>query len=258
MWPGEDHIRARVVAVDEESVMEILVETADSIRDALDNQEEWGLAGTRPGQYTFDLVADSVALPILHGAGFSVLSEESGVTCPGRELLAVLDPVDGSTNAHRGIPFWSTSICVLDQSGPKVALVANQATGVRYEAVRGGGATRDLEPIEPSRCLSVPDAIVGISGFPTTKVGWAQFRAQGAASLEMCSVADGVLDAYVVVGGSHLYEWDYLAGMLICEEAGAFVSDLRGERLVKRDSTPRWPIAASSKELMSSIVEQVA
>lgn len=245
-------------AMDEGFLIEILIETASSIKHALDDLEEWGLAGTRPGQYSFDLVADSVALPILHGAGLSVLSEESGMTFAGKELLAVLDPVDGSTNAHRGIPFWSTSICVLDRSGPKVALVANQATGERYEAVRGSGATRDSRPIKPSRCESVSDSIVGISGFPSRKVGWAQFRAQGAASLEMCAVAEGILDAYMVVGGSHIYEWDYLASMLICEEAGALVSDLRGERLVKRDATPRWPIAASSQSLMDEIIEQVS
>ena len=57
--------------------------------------------------------------PILHGAGLAVFSEESGLTGDGVSgLLAVIDPIDGSTNAHRGIPFYSTSICVLDAEGP--------------------------------------------------------------------------------------------------------------------------------------------
>ena len=50
------------------------------MRQALDGLEDWGPAGTRPGQYRLDLAADAAALPILHGAGLAVLSEESGLT----------------------------------------------------------------------------------------------------------------------------------------------------------------------------------
>ena len=75
-----------------------------------------------------DLVADAAALPVLHAAGLSVLSEESGRSDPAerrhdsgpadRALLAVLDPIDGSTNAVRGLRPYSTSICVMDAEGP--------------------------------------------------------------------------------------------------------------------------------------------
>ena len=71
---------------------------------------------------------------------------------------------------------------------------------------------------------------MGISGFPGRHPGWAQFRALGAASLECCAVADGVLDAYMVVGRSTLYGWDYLAGLLICREVGAVDGRARGPR----------------------------
>ena len=58
-----------------------------------------------------------------------VVSEESGVHRPGSALVAVIDPVDGSTNASRGIPWYASSICVLDADGPRVSVVANLATG---------------------------------------------------------------------------------------------------------------------------------
>ena len=102
-----------------------------------------------------------------------------------------------------------------------MGVVVNQATGDRYAAVRGDGAERDGHPI---RALGLPgprSAIVGISGFPGRHPGWAQYRALGAASLECCAVAEGVLDAYLVVGRSTLYGWDYLAGLLVCREVGA-------------------------------------
>ena len=123
--------------MDEARLFAVLDAAAEAVRHALDGLDEWGPAGTRPGQYHLDLAADAAALPILHGAGLAVLSEESGATGdPAAGLLAVIDPVDGSTNAHRRIPFYATSICVLDAEGPLVGVVVNQATGTRYAAAR--------------------------------------------------------------------------------------------------------------------------
>jgi fructose-1,6-bisphosphatase/inositol monophosphatase family enzyme len=232
----------------------VLDDAVQAVRQALDGLDEWGLAGTRPGQYHLDLAADAAALPILHGAGFAVLSEESGLTGDRASgLLAVIDPVDGSTNAHRKIPFYSTSICVLDAEGPLAGLVVNQATGARYAAVRGGGADRDGVTLTPSGCTELSSAIVGISGFPGYHPGWAQFRTLGAASLEFCAVAEGVLDAYMLVGRSTLYGWDYLAGLLICREAGAVVVERDNADLIVRDDTPRRPIVAATSQLAAQL-----
>ena len=235
----------------------VLDDAVQAIRQALDGLSEWGLAGTRPGQYHLDLAADGAALPILHGAGFAVLSEESGMTGESTSrFLAVMDPVDGSTNAHRKIPFYATSICVLDAEGPLVGLVVNLATGTRYAAVRGGGANRDGAALKPSGCQELSSAIVGISGFPGHHPGWAQFRTLGAASLEFCAVAEGVLDAYMLVGRSTLYGWDYLAGLLICQEAGAVVVERDGAELVVRDDAPRRPIVAATSQLAAQLLKE--
>ncbi|HSZ37242.1 MAG TPA: inositol monophosphatase family protein, partial [Acidimicrobiales bacterium] len=224
--------------MDEVRLFEVLDEAVVAVRAALDVLEDWGPSGTRPGQYRLDVAADDAALPILHAAGLSVLSEESGLTGDGPSgLLAVIDPVDGSTNAHRGVPFFSTSICVLDADGPLVGLVVNQDTGTRYAAARGGGAQRDGLAIKPSGCEALGGAIVGISGFPGHHPGWAQFRALGAASLECCAVAEGVLDAYLTVGRSTLFGWDYLAGLLVCREAGVASAERDGRELIVRDDS---------------------
>jgi myo-inositol-1(or 4)-monophosphatase len=243
--------------VDEARLLQILDEAVHAVREALDGLEEWGPAGTKPGQYHLDLAADAAALPILHGAGLAVLSEESGVTGPsGAALLAVIDPVDGSTNAHRGIPFYATSICVLDAVGPLVGVVTNQSTGSRFDAVRGGGARHDGSAIGPSGCTDLASAIVGISGFPGRHPGWAQYRALGAASLEFCAVAEGMLDAYMVVGESTLFGWDYLAGLLVCTEAGAVTAERDGADLVVRDSVARRPVVAATQELTERLLKE--
>jgi myo-inositol-1(or 4)-monophosphatase len=245
--------------VDDVRLLEVLDEAATAVRGALDALDDWGPSGGKPGQYRLDLAADAAALPVLHGAGLTVLSEESGVSGDGpRGLLAVIDPVDGSTNAHRRVPFWSTSICVLDAEGPRVGLVLNHPNGDRFAAVRGDGAEKGGTPIRTSGCQDLGVAIVGISGFPGTQPGWAQFRALGAASLEFCAVAEGVLDAYLVAGRGTLYGWDYLAGLLICREAGAAVVDREGRDLVVRDDTPRRPVVAASGSLADRLVAETS
>jgi fructose-1,6-bisphosphatase/inositol monophosphatase family enzyme len=135
-----------------------------------------------------------------------------------------------------------------------VGLVVNQATGTRFEAVRGGGARRDGEGLAPSGCTDLSAAIVGISGFPGIYPGWAQFRALGAAALEFCAVAEGVLDAYTVVGRSTLFGWDYLAGMLICSEVGAVTVDRDGADVVVRDAVPRRPLVTATPLLAEQLL----
>jgi myo-inositol-1(or 4)-monophosphatase len=243
--------------VDDVRLLEVLDEAILAVRSALDVLDDWGPSGGKPGQYHLDLAADGAALPVLHGAGLAVLSEESGVTGDdASSLLAVIDPIDGSTNAHRGVPFYSTSICVLDAEGPRVGVVTNQATGERYAAVRGGGAEKDGRAIAPSGCENLGRAIVGISGFPGLYPGWGQFRALGAASLECCAVAEGVLDAYLVVGRSTLYGWDYLAGLLICREVGAAEGERDGRDLIARDASTRRPLVAATSRLAERLAAE--
>ena len=245
--------------MDEAGLLEVLDDAVVAVRAALDQLDDWGPTGTRPGQYRLDVASDDAALPILHGAGLAVLSEESGLTGDGPSgLLAVIDPIDGSTNAHRGVPFFSTSICVLDAEGPLVGLVVNQANGTRYAATRGGGAERDGRAIKPSGCDELAHAIVGISGFPGRYPGWAQFRALGAASLECCAVAEGVLDAYLTVGRSTLYGWDYLAGLLICGEAGVATTERDGRDLIVRDASSRRPVVAATATLAERLAKEEA
>lgn len=237
-------------------VIDVLDAAVDAVAEALSDLGDWGLAGTRAGQYHSDLAADAAALAVLTGAGYGVLSEESGVTAGDRDLLAVVDPVDGSTNASRGLPWFATSICVLDGSGPLAAVVANQATGWRYRAVRGEGATRDGEVLRPSGCREVGRALVAVSGLPRQRPPWAQTRALGASALDMCAVAEGLVDGFCDWGRNAHGPWDYLGATLVCREAGAAVADAEGRDLVVREHAGRrTPVAAASAELLDALVD---
>jgi fructose-1,6-bisphosphatase/inositol monophosphatase family enzyme len=144
---------------------------------------------------------------------------------------------------------------VLDEVGPYVALVVNQARFSCYEAVRGRGATRDGRPIAPSKVTSLADAVVSVSGYPPRDIGWRQLRSLGAAALELCAVADGSLDAFAEWGQDGLGVWDYLGGMLVCTEAGAAVGEASGRELVVRaHAERRSPVAAASSELLTELL----
>ena len=227
-------------------VLEALHQVATEIRGALDDLDDWGVAGTREGQYHSDIVADRVALEVLERAGLGVLSEESGLHHGEREIVVVVDPVDGSTNASRQLPWYATSLCALDSDGPVAAVVANQATGTRYEAVRGRGARCDGRPIGPTSARHMGDAIVAFSGYPDRHLGWSQFRSLGAAALDLCAVADGRLDAFIDCAEVSLAPWDYLGAVLICQEAGAHVGEAFGRDLVVRRLGPRRTIIAAA------------
>jgi len=230
-----------------------LRECAKEIGEAVIAHRGRGLSGDRVTQYHLDVVADEVARRVLGGAGYRVMSEESGVTGNGT-FTVVVDPIDGSTNCDRGIPFFSTSLAVLRDHELIAALVMNQATGTVFEAEKGSGARRDGAPITPSGQTDIAHAIVGSSGYPSHHLGWAQNRSLGAASLEICLVADGSLDVYGVAQHSGLNVWDYLAGLLIIREAGAFDADYLGEELVTTDDVVRHPVFAGSRELLTFMV----
>jgi fructose-1,6-bisphosphatase/inositol monophosphatase family enzyme len=237
--------------VDDQTLLGLCGRVVDAVGASLGSIEDWSKAGGRPGQYAIDLVADRAALDVLEGSGLGVLSEESGLHRSGSPLVAVLDPIDGSTNASRGVPWYATSICVVDEAGPRVAVVGNLATGERYRAIRGRGSWKDDKPLEASGCTDLGRAVVALSGFPGRHLGWAQFRAFGAAALELCAVADGSIDGFLVGGRSRIAPWDYMGGVLVCTEAGGHVRDLTGRDLVTVDPRERRAVAgAASQDLM--------
>lgn len=235
---------------DADHVLGVLREAASAARSALEGLTDWGPAGTRSGQYHSDLKADGAVVSLLGAAGFGVFSEESGAHHLDRSVVVVVDPVDGSTNAWRGLPWWATSLCAVDGQGPLAAVVVNQATGTWFEAVRGGGARRDGEPVAPSACASMADAIIAVSGHPASWLGWNQYRSLGAAALDLCAVACGQLDAFVDCSSDSLAPWDYLGALLVCREAGAPMVDAYGRDLVVVGGDRRAVVAAATAGLL--------
>ena len=212
---------------------------ADEVARALGRVDDWGPSGRRDGQYAADLMADDAALALLRRAGFGILSEESGEENLDRDLVAFVDPLDGSTNAARGVPHFATSLSVVDADGWVASLVAHQARDVRWWAVRGGGAFRNGERLSAPSRRDWSEAVVAVSGRPTEDLGCWQFRALGASAIDICSVADGTFDAFIDLVPDAHGVWDYAAAAHICAEVGLTVVDVAGRDLIVLEHAAR-------------------
>ena len=238
------------------ALLPLLGRAADAVVTALARWERWGPSGEKVGQYASDLAADVAAHEVLDAAEVGVLSEESGLRRGEAEVIVVVDPLDGSTNASRDLSWWATSFCAVDAHGPAAAVVIDLVHGTRYEATRGGGARRDGEAIGPSGATALGESIVGLSGLPPRSLGWRQFRALGASALDLCAVADGRLDAWVDCSPDAHGSWDYLGALLVCTEAGAPMVDALGRDLVMLDhAARRTPVAAATPELLAALLD---
>ncbi len=256
VWPRLGGSWAMTGCTDDE-LIDLLHRVCAAVADSLAGLDDWGLAGTQPGQHRSDLVADEAALGVLSGAPVGVLSEESGLRDGDADLVVIVDPLDGSTNAAHGIPWYATSLCAVDREGPRAALVVNQASGESYRAVRGGGAFCGDVQLNPSTSTDLGDSLIALSGYPPRYLGWRQFRALGAAALDLCLVAAGVVDGYLDCSRDAHGSWDYLAGALICGEAGASVGDAFGrDLLILEHGGRRTPVAAATVELQTQLIEQ--
>lgn len=175
-----------------------------------------------------------------------ILGEEDATHVGTSGLDWIVDPIDGTVNFLYGIPAWAVSIAVVagpaspDAWTPLAGVVVNPVSGELFEASAGGGARLGGRPIQANRHVPLDQALVGTGFSYSAERRRTQsevltrllprvrdIRRMGAASLDLCAVAAGRLDAYYEAG---LNPWDHAAGALIVREAGAVVTGPRGER----------------------------
>ncbi len=169
-----------------------------------------------------------------------ILGEEYGSTQPESPsgYRWSVDPLDGTTNFVRGIHYYATSVAVMGPEGDWLAAaVAAPALGTTWWASQRHGAYRQDGSGQPvqlhgpdegreSRILATGFGYDAdrrrrqVKEFARLAPDFSDLRRIGAASLDLCMVADGTLDAYSERG---LQEWDWAAGALIAEEAGVVV-----------------------------------
>jgi myo-inositol-1(or 4)-monophosphatase len=168
----------------------------------------------------------------------AIVSEESPATAGDTGVRWLVDPLDGTVNYLYGIPHYAVSIAA-EVDGEVVAGVVLQVErGIEYAATLGHGATRDGQPIncslqdDPALSLvatgfnyELPMRTRQAQSIATILPQVRDIRRIGTASLDLCAVACGQVDAYFEAG---MHIWDWAAGALIAREAGARVDGLEG------------------------------
>tara|TARA_Y100000588_G_scaffold391693_1_gene501080 strand:+ start:3298 stop:4140 length:843 start_codon:yes stop_codon:yes gene_type:complete len=216
-----------------------------------------------------DIDAQQAALEVIR-ARFprdQILAEEGAenvvdqVTAWDGTPLWIVDPLDGTANFLHGHPFYCSSVAVAVDGQVVAGAVISGSSGERWWASRGEGAFKGGRVIRVSPAIPLLDALVG-TGFPFKKLSvlpryLTQFdrvlratsgvRRTGAAALDLCFLAEGVLDAF---WEEVLMPWDFAAGIIIVSEAGGLVTGPGGEELAIRPSPVR---GANSPALLEEL-----
>ncbi|KQB86526.1 Inositol-1-monophosphatase SuhB [Corynebacterium lowii] len=175
--------------------------------------------------------------------GDGIIAEEGTEERSTTGVSWIIDPIDGTVNFLYGIPNYAVSLAAAVDGHVIAGAVINAAGGTEgaggsvYRAARGygaqvvrGGAVQDMRA---SREENLAQALVA-TGFSYQAARRKQqataltkilpevrdIRRQGSAALDLCAVAEGRVDAFYEHG---IHCWDYAAGALIAQEAGAVV-----------------------------------
>jgi len=164
--------------------------------------------------------------------GDAFLGEELGGE-PAASLW-IVDPIDGTANFLRGMPYWSITLAWVRDGVPQLAFTADPVHGELFAARRGHGTTRDGRPVRVSAVDRPEQACIGLSyTFKVPPEAYLEtvrrlldagfdHRRMGSAALSLAHVADGRLDAAMTLLTN---AWDVLPGLLLVEEAGGWATD---------------------------------
>jgi myo-inositol-1(or 4)-monophosphatase len=212
----------RAAVADVEGVLERLPTRAE--REPVVGQ---GLGGDETT--AIDQAAEEVILERIREAAGAVVSEEIGRVGGGSLPLLVVDPIDGSLNAKRGIPFFSLSIAVAEGEtmGDVVfGFVHDFGSGEEWTARRGEGAWLNGEPLGAER----PKDEIEILSFEATRTSLVareapkvadlayRLRIMGSLALSLCHLAAGRVDAVCSLKAARSV--DIAAAQLLCRELG--------------------------------------
>jgi myo-inositol-1(or 4)-monophosphatase len=187
-----------------------------------------------------DIVLSALEKAHRQGESFTLISEELGVRKFGEgERRVLVDPIDGSNNAKSGVPFFATSLALLDGdrlSDLQAGYITNLAVGDEFWAVRGRGAYKNGTAL---RTPATPDIIIVAYEasdpakdipriLPLLTVS-KRTRCFGSTALDLAYLACGAVSVFATATASRAF--DYAAGMLLLEEAHGVITDLNGEMI---------------------------
>jgi myo-inositol-1(or 4)-monophosphatase len=194
-----------------------------------------------------------------------IFSEETGIIQGSDEHTWYIDPLDGTVNYAHHIPIFCVSIAYTFQGNLKLGAIYDPMRDEMFLAERGKGAYLNGRPLSVSSATELQRSLL-VTGFPynawnTPQDNFANFvklakltqgvRRLGSAAIDLCYVAAGRFDGYWEIA---LNPWDVAAGGLICEEAGARVTNAKGE---PDYISPPQSVVASTPGIHNRILEEL-
>ena len=207
-----------------------------------DKKNVLGTGASGDKTYHVDKVAEDIIVSCLEksGEGLTIISEEMGIKdIRGGGKKVLIDPIDGSRNAISGIPFYSTSIALLD--GDRVgditlAYVVNLVNGDEVWAEKGKGAFLNGKKIKTQKddvfYLIAYEAQAPRKDFAriiTLLSESRKTRCLGSTALDLAYLASGGISIFVSPSPSRGF--DFAGGWLLVEEAGGIFTDLSGHTI---------------------------
>jgi myo-inositol-1(or 4)-monophosphatase len=227
-----------------DSAKKVIIENLDITTERTGNLNPYG-----DKTLLLDVKAEDAIISVLSSSGteFEILTEEKGFIKSEKmsEYLALIDPIDGSTNLERGIPLVSIGISIvpftemMTSDDAEISVIDSVFTDETYVAVTGKGVTRNGARVKPSPPVELKDAIISYD----TKRTWDPHfmekslrtisavhdtRRTASNLLDLCWTASGFLDGMVDL--RDMLPIIHLCGTHMVFEAGGFVLDQNGNR----------------------------
>lgn len=174
-----------------------------------------------------------------------------------RDLLWVVDPVDGTRDFVRGRPGWAVSLALVSGGRPLLGVLVAPAREEVWSAVAGQGATCNGEAIRASTRETMAGARIPIDELPSSESDLVPVEKPNSIALRIAMVAADQADLVATMRWG--FEWDLAAATLIAREAGAQVSNAFGKPLDFNKRDPRdFGVLVSSPHMHDQVVERLA
>ncbi|MFN2099250.1 3'(2'),5'-bisphosphate nucleotidase CysQ [Altererythrobacter sp. MF3-039] len=174
---------------------------------------------------------------LLPSAGW--LSEETAdeESRLARDLIWLVDPIDGTRDFIRGRKGWAVSVCLVSAGRPLIGALAAPARDESWHAVAGQGSWRNGERLASSRRAQFSGSRVPADALPKADSDLCLVEKPNSIALRAAMVAADEADLLATLRWG--YEWDIGAAALIAREAGAAVTDAFGQPLAYNKRDPR-------------------
>ena len=187
------------------------------------------------------------------------LSEET-VDDPARiarDLVWVVDPIDGTRDFIRGRAGWAVSIALVSAGRPLFGVLCAPARGEMWRAQAGAGAWRNGAALTASTRTAIEGSRVPTDSLPRVDRDLVAVAKPNSIALRVAMVAADEADLVATLRWG--YEWDIAAAALIAREAGAAVTDAFGAKLDFNKRDPQaFGLIASSTGIHESAVRRLS